>query len=132
MFAVELTRMCVQYESPDGQMEQVVPEQIFQALLKAALKTIEVDEDWYMTTYEDVANACRAKTFSNAKEHYVKFGYFEGRLPRRLEFDESYYLSVNPDVAIAVGNNEVASGLDHFEKVGYKEGRLPTEHFSLF
>ncbi|WP_400771434.1 hypothetical protein [Methylosinus sporium] len=124
--------MCVQYKNPDGKVERVVPEQIFQILLNAALQTVEVDEEWYMTNYEDVAKACRDKGIANAKEHYVKFGYFEGRLPRRLEFDESYYLSVNPDVAVAVENNEIASGIDHFEKVGHKEGRRPTERFSLF
>jgi hypothetical protein len=132
MFLARIDRLSVRYENPDGNIERIISEDIFQALLKAALKSIEVDEDWYMETYQDVKQAWRAKEISSAAEHFVRYGYFEGRLPRNIEVDEDYYLASNPDVAAAVRNNQIPSGRAHFEATGYKEGRLPSDGFSLF
>jgi hypothetical protein len=35
--------------------------------------------------------------FQSAKEHFVRWGYFEVRLPRELSLDEAWHLSSNPD-----------------------------------
>ena len=52
-------------------------------------------------------------------EHYMRFGWKEGRNPHGL-FDTTFYLKQNPDVAQAQVNP-----LWHYMNVGWKEGRNP-------
>lgn len=57
-------------------------------------------------------------------QHYVTFGWREGRNPNAF-FDTSYYLIENLDVA-AAGINP----LDHYEQFGWMESRDPSSSFS--
>ncbi|MGZ7079434.1 MAG: radical SAM/SPASM domain-containing protein [Thermoanaerobaculia bacterium] len=41
------------------------------------------DEQFYLRTYSDVADAVRSGTFASGHEHYVRFGMSEGRIPSR-------------------------------------------------
>jgi len=40
-----------------------------------------VDEEWYLTTYPDVADGIEAGNIVSATEHFLSNGYAEGRLP---------------------------------------------------
>ena len=42
---------------------------------------VEIDEDWYRMNYPDVDEAIIEATFSSAKDHFLRVGYLEGRLP---------------------------------------------------
>ena len=55
----------------------------------------------------------------NPLDHYMNFGFKEGRDPSG-DFDTNAYLAANPDVA-AAGINP----LEHFLLFGGHEGRLP-------
>jgi glycosyltransferase involved in cell wall biosynthesis len=70
------------------------------------------DQDWYLATYQDVANA-RLDPVS----HYIEHGASEGRDPGPF-FSTSSYLLNNPDVYESNVNP-----LAHFELFGMKEGR---------
>lgn len=70
------------------------------------------DLDWYLKTYQDVA-----QSGLNPAEHYLKYGAAEGRYPGPL-FDGNWYLQRYPDVADA-GLNPLL----HFIKFGQPEGR---------
>ncbi len=74
----------------------------------------EFDRDYYLAANPDVREAGM-----DPLEHYVKFGWREGRDPS-AEFSTSYYLSVNPDVAATQMNPFL-----HYVVAGRREGRLP-------
>jgi len=77
-----------------------------------------VDAQFYYATYTDVAQAGIDPT-----EHYMTFGWHEGRDPDAL-FDTSYYLDHNADVAAAEVNP-----MEHYLAFGAKEGRDPSALF---
>ena len=79
----------------------------------SVIRTSELfDADWYLETHTDVAEAG-----FDAAEHYLAFGYAEGRNPSPY-FDGASYLALNPDVS-AAGDNPLL----HYLKFGKAEGR---------
>jgi hypothetical protein len=42
---------------------------------------IEVDEEWYLAHYDDVAEGVETGEIGSASEHFHRHGYREGRLP---------------------------------------------------
>ncbi|QRE77261.1 hypothetical protein [Methylobacterium aquaticum] len=101
-------------------------------ILRGALASIEVDEDWYLERHQDVKLSIEAGSIASAKEHFVKYGYFEGKLPYKIPVDEQYYLRENPDVKSAIKSGSINSAAEHFYSAGAYEGRLPSKNFSLF
>src|SRR6185312_15092189 len=93
--------------------------------IRTILSGVEVDEEWYLQTYEDIGEGIREGSVKTAADHFVEIGYFEGRLPFRIEVDEEWYLRQNPDVAESIQRGEIQSAQRHFENDGYREGRLP-------
>ena len=109
-----------------------VQKDIFFDLLRSLVSnSVEFDQRYYINKYPDVANAIKSKIIKSAKDHYVKTGYFESRLPYKIIVDEKYYFDQNPDVEQAVKKGEISSAQDHFENTGFLEGRLPFCEFSL-
>jgi len=94
-------------------------------MLRQLITGIEVDEEWYLGRYSDIAGAINEGTVPSARLHFVNDGYFEGRLPFPIHVDERYYLSQNTGVADFVREGTLKSGQQHFEENGYSEGRLP-------
>jgi hypothetical protein len=92
-------------------------------LVSAIIEQQPVDESWYQETNPDVAGAIMAKDIASGREHFIRTGYFEGRLPGPLTCDESWYLRQNPDVATAVRKGEILDGKTHFSETGWREGR---------
>lgn len=121
-------RRSVEISTVKGELRVNVSYEDFIRLLKTMLAGIEVDEEWYLRTYEDIAKAVRDGSVKSAKQHFVDDGYFEGRMPFPVRVDERWYLQQNPDVAESVRRGVLESGQAHFEDDGYREGRLP---FSL-
>lgn len=70
------------------------------------------DEGWYLQKYPDVATAK-----SNPIQHYLEYGWKEGRNPSP-RFDNDAYLFDNPDVA-----NAGMCPLLHYIRHGQSEGR---------
>ncbi|MDE8346536.1 MAG: hypothetical protein POH28_10245 [Acidocella sp.] len=103
----------------------------FMGVLRLALTHVFVDEDWYLDTYPDVADAVLKGSFNYAKDHYIEAGYTEGRLPHHVEVDEAWYINEYPDVAAAIRPGAIFSAQKHFEDYGYREGRLPCANWSL-
>ena len=83
---------------------------------KKFLKVIEAsqyfDPEWYLNRNPDVRNAGM-----NPAEHYLLYGWKEGRCPGP-EFDSNAYLDINPDVREAG-----MCPLLHYELYGRKEKR---------
>jgi hypothetical protein len=97
----------------------------FIKILRMMISGIEIDEEWYLATHEDIAKAVTTGAVASAKQHFIDDGYFEGRLPFPMPVDESWYLAQYPDVADCVRRGIVGSAQQHFAEDGYREGRLP-------
>lgn len=102
----------------------VMPQDRFKSMLMLFLELVPVDEEWYKATYPDVAEGISTGSISSAKEHYVRYGYFENRLPHAAAIDEGWYLSTNSDVADGIANGGLAPTA-HYQEHGYREGRWP-------
>ncbi|HCA00648.1 MAG TPA: hypothetical protein DEO68_00365 [Halomonas campaniensis] len=74
------------------------------------------DADWYLETYQDVAQA--DEFAQQPATHYTLFGGFEGRNPCP-EFDSRFYLQQYDDV-----RDSGINPLVHYLKYGRDEGRL--------
>ncbi|TGD97413.1 hypothetical protein [Methylobacterium nonmethylotrophicum] len=115
-----------------GSEEFTISKEMLYDLIKCALKNVEFDEDWYLERHQDIKQAIEAGEIKNAKEHFIKYGYFEGKLPYRIPVDDNFYLSENQDVRDGVANGTIKSAAEHFYTAGAQEGRLPYRGFSLF
>ncbi len=107
MFWTDMSNRIYEIRCVDGKKGYAVSEDLMLSLVRAMLETIEVDEDWYLERYPDVRADVQAGRLKNAREHFIRHGYFEQRLPRRLDFDEAWYLAQNGDVAEAVAKGSL-------------------------
>ncbi|MGK7922040.1 MAG: hypothetical protein AB4080_18750, partial [Trichodesmium sp.] len=82
------------------------------------------DESLYLIENPGVGNAVANGVFNSGFEHWLEFGFVEGRSPQ-FPFDETYYLTTYPDVTDAVTNGILINGLEHYISFGQAEGRLP-------
>ena len=121
----DLIRRSVEISTVKGELRVSIAYDDFIGILRRMISGIEVNEEWYLKEYEDIAQAIRDGSVASAKQHFVDDGYFEGRLPFPMPVDERWYLRENPDVAESVRKGVVSSGEQHFAEDGYREGRLP-------
>jgi hypothetical protein len=90
-------------------------------------KNVIVDAEWYLSQYPDVKEHIPGQ-FLSARDHFIRNGYQEGRVPIKPMVDEAWYLTTYPDVAEAVRSGRAKSGFDHFIENGYAEGRKPNRY----
>ena len=64
-------------ESDGGHYVELLEAKFF-GLLRHVLAQVDVDEDWYLASYNDVAEAVRTGSLKSARTHYVRAGYFAG------------------------------------------------------
>lgn len=88
-------------------------------------------EQLYLLTCPDVREVIQRGAVANAKEHYVRDGYFENRQPRQFVVDSAWYLTQYPDDAAAIRSGRIKSPQHHFNVDGFKEGRYPYSDWSL-
>ncbi|HEV7457483.1 MAG TPA: hypothetical protein VGN96_11985 [Roseococcus sp.] len=100
-------------------------------LLAPVLRRIKFDPAFYRQRYKDVTEAETKGLIVDPQQHYIRFGFFENRMPCLVEVDGSFYAREYPDVAVAILENRVASAQMHFETSGFVEGRLPRKGWSF-
>jgi hypothetical protein len=113
--------------SVGGQLKVDMTYDELMQVTRKLLQAVPVDEAWYRKTYPDVAEAIDAGDYRTAKQHFIDFGYFEGRRPFEPEVDELWYLRNNPDVRSGVEDGSIKSPATHFIEHGYDEGRPPMQ-----
>lgn len=121
----DLIRRSVEISTVRGELRVNMSYEDFIKIIKMMISGVEISEEWYSRTYEDIGKAIRDGTVKSAHTHFVEDGYFEGRLPFPVHVDEKWYLQQYPDVAESVRRGVVASAQVHFDEDGYREGRLP-------
>ncbi|NET28347.1 SGNH/GDSL hydrolase family protein [Okeania sp. SIO1I7] len=82
------------------------------------------DEQFYLETYPEVAEAVANGIVSDGFFHFIRFGQFESRDPNAI-FNTNFYLDTNPGVAAAVEQN-VLTPTEHFINFGQFEQRDPS------
>ncbi len=85
----ELIRRSVEISTVRGELRVTVSYENFVKILKTLIRGIEVDEAWYVRTYEDIGNAIKEGIVRSARQHFIDDGYFEGRLPFPIVVDEA-------------------------------------------
>lgn len=93
------------------------------------------DEVFYLSSNPDVEIAFINADFDSGLEHFIQFGFSEGRVPGQslIFFTEDDYLASNPDVNAAVEDGVFTSGLEHFLQFGVREeGREGTGYEEFF
>ena len=108
-----------------------VENHMFNDLMGLFLRNVFVDQSWYLEKNPDIREAIENKAVLDARDHFIRFGFYEHRAPYPIEVDESWYTSSYPDVSEAIANKVFPSAQHHFDLVGYREGRLPFENFAL-
>jgi len=115
----------ITFAASKGELSISAPYAQFTQLIRTLLQGIDVDEQWYLEQYPDVAEAIRTGIVASAKEHFLNDGYFEGRIPFLIKVDEKWYLEQNPGVAEYIRRGDLQSAQQHFNENGYREGRKP-------
>lgn len=101
----------------------------FLNFIKLFLRSVKVDETWYLEQNPDVVEAIDQGAYRSGKHHFVEDGYFEGRTPCEFEVDEDWYMRTYPDVAEGLKQGALGSAQEHFLSHGYTEGRLPSADY---
>ncbi|NEQ40808.1 MAG: SGNH/GDSL hydrolase family protein [Okeania sp. SIO3I5] len=82
------------------------------------------DEQFYLETNPEVAEAVANGTISDGLFHFIRFGQFERRDPSAI-FNTNFYLAANPGVATVVEQN-ILTPTEHFINFGQFEQRDPS------
>lgn len=98
--------------------------------LRSPVPSTAVDEEWYLASNPDVAQAVEQGVLESGAQHFQLRGQLEGRQPNAISdnlgngFSESAYLARYPDVQAAVVNGSFSSGYQHYQLAGRAEGRM--------
>jgi hypothetical protein len=106
-----------------------LPKEAFKLLLQLALDSSDFNKEGYLRDNPDIAKAARDGGVEDAHEHYVGYGYFEGRTGGTPNVDERWYLNTYSDVAQAVKLGKVRSASEHYNVIGSSEGRSPSGEY---
>jgi len=79
MFADVVAILGVDPQASDDPLT-VAPDDLRQ-VLRLFLNTARFDEEGYLREYPDVADAVTDSRLTSGREHFIEFGYFEGRNP---------------------------------------------------
>jgi hypothetical protein len=121
----DVIKQLVEISTSKGHLRVATSYENLITMIKLILSGVQVDEDWYLKQYPDVAQAISDGMIGSAKQHFRDNGYFEGRLPFEIKVDDKWYQVEYPDVADSIRRGNESSAQDHFLRNGYKEGRLP-------
>jgi hypothetical protein len=79
---------------------------------------VQIDADWYLTTYPDVARVVKSGKLS-PEDHFLDNGYREGRLPQRPSLQHRWY---GARYLPGASPEECES---HYLSIGYLGGAIP-------
>jgi hypothetical protein len=103
-----------------------LPKVVMESLLRIAFAGTNFDDAFYRSKYPDVVKAIEAGTVTGEFDHFVRFGYYEGRQPRQYNVDATWYADHYQDVGAAIRTGMVKDPESHFNVNGIKEPRAPT------
>lgn len=120
-----VVKKSLQFKSVNGEVQVSLTYDELVRLVKLMAHSVPVDEAWYLSRNPDVVAAINGGQIQSARQHWIEFGYFEGRLPSLPVIDPGWYVNQYPDVARGVAAGAIQSPQSHYLDFGYQEGRLP-------
>jgi hypothetical protein len=111
----------------DADSRVSIPVAVLKTLMAHLLKKGFFDERWYVESNPDVDNAIKNGKITDAFEHYIWVGYYEGRSPGPCSVDREWYERHYSDVGLAIKSGRLVDSAEHFHHTGYHEGRAPSE-----
>jgi glycosyltransferase involved in cell wall biosynthesis len=108
--------------TPDNELV-IMSRDLFRLFTEALARAAGFDVAWYRAHNPDVADAVARGEIADEFEHFVSFGYEEGRVPADQEVDEAWYRQAHGDVDQAIAGGGHESGETHYHDIGYFEGR---------
>ncbi|HEY3845793.1 MAG TPA: hypothetical protein VGL95_01620, partial [Acetobacteraceae bacterium] len=72
----DLIRRSVEISTVKGELRVNVSYEEFIRIIKMMIAGVEVQEEWYARTYEDIGKAIRDGIVASAQQHFVDDGYF--------------------------------------------------------
>jgi hypothetical protein len=112
-----------------SQPKVTLPKRLFDFLMQTALTVADFDEESYLNANPDIRAGLGRGNELTAHQHFIGYGFFEGRRGGGPKVDEAWYLQTYPDVAAAVRGGSIKSASDHFYMVGASEGRAPSKAY---
>ncbi len=122
---VMLQSLRIARERLDGRAKVAVDPRLLVHIVRQIAAAQAFDEAFYLTTYDDVAQAHGKGEIGDLHAHFIEAGFLEGRLGADPEVDQAYYLATYPDVGRAIGAGQVTSAAEHYVQRGAAEGRAP-------
>ncbi|MBV9734809.1 MAG: hypothetical protein JO209_02785 [Acidisphaera sp.] len=93
-------------------------------LIGEILRATPFDRRFYALQYPDVEAARLAGDVPSLHEHFLRQGYFEGRLPHAFPFDARWYHDHYRDLAQVYPPDDIEELRHHFYTKGWQEGRV--------
>jgi len=81
------------------------------------------DEAYYLDTNADVAAVAQRLGRTFARDHYIRYGFKEGRLPMR--FDATWYANQYPFAGLELAQGDYADSAHHYIAIGKARGYQP-------
>lgn len=113
----------------NGKDTVTVPVRVFKLFIRAVIAGEDFDEDSYLKENPDVLRAVRANEIESGFEHFVRFGYFEGRKGGTADVDERWYANKYSDISSGLKQGKIDSATSHFHTAGAAEGRSPRAEY---
>ena len=82
------------------------------------------DESFYLKQYPDVEKAIARGVFKTGREHFLQFGFLEGRCGSLEHFDARAYYDANPDLQKVFKTFDADELRKHYLDMGCAEGRF--------
>jgi hypothetical protein len=120
-----LDHLGVKPSNGSGAKTLMVSKDVFDLMIMTILRCIDFDEEQYLSLNPDVRQAVQEGLFLNGRDHFARYGYFEGRMGGVPVIDPEWYALANADVADALKVGEVDSAQQHYFKWGIEEWRAP-------
>lgn len=94
-------------------------------LFQELIARFDFDEEFYLSKNPDVAEGVKSGKIESGYEHYIHFGYFEGRLPHMNGFEPIEYVQKVPELGYLRESDQeelAAVAESHFISKGYADG----------
>jgi len=119
-----------QLRDDNADMEITVGRNCMLAMVQLLLGSWPFDETWYLATYPEISDEIRKGRFISARQHFLRYGFFQGRLPCKPKVDAEWYTKSYPDVARGIASRRIRSAEDHYIVFGFREGRMPNKEMA--
>src|ERR1700676_2151530 len=86
-----LTLLALSRERVQAGTKAAISLPILREIIMFSVSKLPFDEEFYLSSYEDIREAHRSGDVSDLRAHFIEEGYFEGRFGTKPSVDEDFY-----------------------------------------